>query len=127
RIAPKPPEQSVRQSDHPTVRRDTAAIRLFVIRLKHARASDVAATVNLLFGGGGEFSGGKGLSNGTLSDELRRNVVPQQGAQQGPPAPTATSAARSSALTGAVTIVPDELTNSLLVRASQEDFDVLKD
>src|SRR5207249_94578 len=29
-----------------------APVQLFVIRLKHARAADVAATVNLLFGAG---------------------------------------------------------------------------
>ncbi|HWP37515.1 MAG TPA: secretin N-terminal domain-containing protein [Gemmatimonadales bacterium] len=104
--------------------RDTAAIQLFVVRLKHARASDVAATVNLLFGGGGEFSG-RGLSTGTLSDELRRNVVPPAGAQ--PAGPPDRPMARQSALSGPVTIVPDELTNSLLVRASEEDFRVIQE
>jgi general secretion pathway protein D len=101
-------------------------VQLFVIRLKHARAADVAATVNLLFGAGGEFSGRAGLSTGTLSDELRRNVVPPQGAPAAPGPPSANPPVRPSALSGAVTIVPDELTNSLLIRASQEDFDVLK-
>jgi type II secretory pathway component GspD/PulD (secretin) len=100
-------------------------VRLFVVRLKHARAADVAATVNQLFGGGGEFSGLAGLSSGTLSDELRRNVVPPQGAT--PATPSAGPATRPSALSGSVTIVPDELTNSLLIRASQADFAVLKE
>ena len=104
---------------------DTAAVQLFVIRLRHARAYDVAATVNLLFGGGGEFSGRTGLSTGTLSDELRRNVVPPGGTPTAQP--SASPAARQSSLSGAVTIVPDELTNSLLVRASQADFDVMKE
>jgi general secretion pathway protein D len=105
--------------------RDTGAVQLFVIRLKHARATDVAATVNQLFGGGGEFSGGGGLSGGTLSDELRRNVVPPQGVQ----VQTATDRppVRPSALSGSVTIVPDQLTNSLLIRASEADYEVLKD
>ncbi len=102
-----------------------AAVQLFVIRLKHARAADVAATVNLLFGAGGEFSGRAGLSTGTLSDELRRNVVPPAGAPQ-PSQPSASPTVRPSALSGPVTIVPDELTNSLLIRASQTDFDVLE-
>jgi general secretion pathway protein D len=102
-------------------------VQLFVIRLKHARAADVAATVNQLFGGGGEFSGSAGLSSGTLSDELRRNVVPPQGAQAAAPAAPGAPAARPSALSGSVTIVPDELTNSLLIRASQADFAVLKE
>ncbi len=48
------------------------SVQLFVIRLKHARASDVAATVNLLFGAGGEFSGRAGLADrrGTTRPEL---------------------------------------------------------
>jgi general secretion pathway protein D len=107
----------------------TAQVQLFVIRLKHARASDVAATVNLLFGAGGEFSGRAGLSTGTLSDELRRNVVPQGGAPPPPAAggaPTPAAATKPATLSGPVTIVPDELTNSLLIRASQVDFDVLR-
>ena len=104
-----------------------AQVQLFVIRLKHARAADVAATVNLLFGAGGEFSGRAGLSAPTLSEELRRNVVPPAGAAAAaapgqPPAP----ASKSAALSGPVTIVPDELTNSLLIRASQQDYDVLR-
>jgi general secretion pathway protein D len=100
-------------------------MRLFVVRLRHARASDVAATVNLLFGAGGDFSGRPGLSNGTLSDELRRNNVPPQG----PPAPEANglgAAPGQASLSGPVTIVPDQLTNALLIRASQEDYDVLR-
>lgn len=102
---------------------DSAPVQLFVIRLRHARASDVAATVNQLFGGAGAFSGQNGLSTGTLSDELRRSVVPPAGA----PAPPGQAPVRQSSLAGAVTIVPDELTNSLLVRASDTDFDVLKE
>jgi general secretion pathway protein D len=104
---------------------DIAAVDLFVIRLKHARAADVAGTVNQLFGGGGEFSGSNRLSTGTLSDELRRNVVPPAGASS--PGTSTGPTVRSSALSGLVTIVPDELTNSLLIRASQQDFDVLNE
>jgi len=102
-------------------------VRLFVVRLKHARASDVAATVNLLFGAGGDFSGRSGLSTGTLSDELRRNNVPPNGAPAVPPAEGQVKAANSASLSGQVTIVPDQLTNSLLVRAGQEDFEVLRE
>src|SRR5689334_13432690 len=89
-----------------------AQVQLFVIRLKHARASDVAATVNLLFGAGGEFSGRAGLAVPTLSDELRRNVVPPVGALSAAPgAPAPAPGTRPAALAGPVTIVPDELTN----------------
>lgn len=119
RVGPKAPQEprSTRAST------DSGPMQLFVIRLRHARASDVAATVNQLFGGSGAFSGQGGLSTGTLSDELRRNIVPPAGA---PTAPGQT-AARQSSLAGSVTIVPDELTNSLLLRASERDFDVIKD
>src|SRR5204863_6395195 len=104
-----------------------AQVQLFVIRLKHARASDVAATVNLLFGAGGEFSGRGGLAAPTLSDELRRNVVPPTGgAAAPPPGQPAPSGPKPASLLGPVTIVPDELTNSLLIRASQTDFELLR-
>jgi general secretion pathway protein D len=98
---------------------------LFVIRLKHARAVDVAATVNLLFGASGEFAGHAGLSAGTLSDELRRNVVPQAGAAPAAGQPPS-AGTKGATLSGPATIVPDELTNSLLIRASQVDFDLLR-
>src|SRR5207247_8863847 len=104
-----------------------AELHLFVIRLKHARAADVAATVNLLFRAGGEFSGHGGLPTPTLSDELRRNVVPPTGAAPAPAGvPTPTPGAKAATLSGPVTIVPDQLTNSLLVRASQPDYDLLQ-
>lgn len=99
-------------------------VKLFVIRLKHAKAADVAATVNLLFGGSGQFSG-RGLSTGLLSDELRREQVPPVGAPRLPQ--PVVGEALASALSGQVTVVPDELTNSLLIRASAEDFSVLKE
>jgi general secretion pathway protein D len=107
----------------PATRSDSGPMQLFVIRLRHARASDVAATVNQLFGGSGAFSGQSGLSGGTLSDELRRNVVPSVGAQ----APPGQPAARQSSLVGSITIVPDELTNSLLVRGAERDYNVIKE
>ena len=110
----------------PSAAGQAGAVQLFVIRLKHARAADVAATVNLLFSTGGEFSGRAGLSTPTLSDELRRNVVPPAGAAPAAAGQGATPAVKSAALSGPVTIVPNELTNSLLIRASQADYDVLK-
>lgn len=101
-------------------------VQLFVVRLRHARAADVAATVNQLFGGSGEFASASGLSSGTLSDELRRNVVPPAAAPPAPGAAGAEGAQRGASLRGPVTIVPDEITNALLVRASSEDFHVIE-
>jgi len=123
---PVPPTASSRaQASGSAGRGSDSAVQLFVIRLKHARAADVAATVSLLFGGSGEFSGQGGLSSGTLSDELRRNVVSSAGASS-TQTPAASPARQPAALAGPVTIVPDELTNSLLIRASQQDYEVLR-
>jgi len=99
-------------------------IHLFTVRLKHARAADVAATLNQLYGASGSFSRPGGLSGGTLSDELRgsRIAAGQAGTTQGE-----TRSQDGSSLQGTVTIVPDELTNSLLIRSAQEDFDVLQE
>ncbi len=130
RIGPRVPEVTDRLTARPPERQGQGGgggeVQLFVIRLKHARAADVAATVNLLFGAGGEFSGRAGLSTPTLSDELRRNVVPPAGAAPLAAGTPAQPGPKSAALSGPVTIVPDQLTNSLLIRASQADFDVLE-
>lgn len=122
RVGPKQP-----QEQRPAARStsDSGPVQLFVIRLRHARASDVAATVNQLFGGTGAFSGQSALASGTLSDELRRNVVPSAGLTT--PSQQAQAPVRQSSLAGSVTIVPDELTNSLLICASERDYDVIKD
>jgi general secretion pathway protein D len=92
-------------------------VQLHVIRLRHAQAADIANTVNMLYGrGGSEFAGRGGIARSSLSDQLRASAGPA-------PTPVATAAANGGAtLTGEVTIVPDEVTNSLLIRASGADF-----
>lgn len=114
-----------RQAEPSAERRATGAespVRLHVLRLRHARAVDVAATVNLLYGGGGSFSGSSGLSTGTLSDELRRTSQ-----AQAPQAPGPDGRSASATLTSAITLVPDIATNALLIRASDADFEVLRE
>lgn len=105
----------------------SGGLELFVIRLRHARAADVAAGVNALYGRAGamgELGADSRARAGTLDQGLRQNVVPpQQGVPSQPPA--AGGATRSAALTGEVTIVPDERTNALLVRASRSDYDLV--
>lgn len=121
RIAPVPPVPSAPApglapgSDQP--------LQLFVIRLKHAKAPEVAATLNLLFGGSGAFAG-QALSTGLLSDELRRDRLPPLGAPA--TAAAVVGGAVGATLTGQVTVVPNELTNSLLIRASAADFAVIE-
>jgi general secretion pathway protein D len=123
RIEPKPPEPTAIPAGGG--KEAPGPVQLFVIRLKHAHAGEVAATVNLLFGGSGAFSGHQGIGNGTLSEELRRQNVPSQDIREAP-APPVGGGTQSSAIGGQVTIVPDELTNSLLIRASPTDFEVMK-
>lgn len=123
RIEPAPPE--VPASAEPS--EPAGPVQLFVIRLKHGRAAEVAATINLLFGGSGAFAGSGGLSGGTLADELRRNQVTPQNLPAPAAAGPGAEAGAVSSLSGSVTIVPDELTNSLLIRASEEDFGVIEE
>lgn len=127
RVAPPPPAPAAASVPATSAQsKQAATVQLFVVRLKHARASDVAATINQLFGGGGEFAGrGGGLSTGTLGDELRRNNVAPQGAAGD--AAARSTGGHTASLTGSVVIVPDELTNSLLVRANEGDFHVMKE
>lgn len=98
-------------------------IELFVIRLRHARASEVAATVNALYGRASAF-GEIQTPPASLSSELRENRVPD--ANSRPPQAVAAVAGREASLTGEVTIIPDPRANSLLVRAGRRDFDLIE-
>lgn len=97
-------------------------IRLFVIRLRHARASDVAATVNALYGRASAL-GELGGQPPTLSEELQQNQVLPFG-DAGPQGGVA--GIGRAALSGEITIVPDSRTNSLLIRASPNDFALIR-
>jgi general secretion pathway protein D len=98
-----------------------AELRLHIIAMKHARAAEVAATINLLFGVTPDMSARRGLSSGTLADELRRTSITQRDQ-----APVPQGTARAT-LAGPVTLVPDERTNSLLIRASDRDGELIRD
>jgi general secretion pathway protein D len=110
--------------------RDTAAaeVRLFVYQLKHARAARMAATMQAIFGGGsgGSFAA-PGLSHVPLSDRLRGEAIPPVAETSAPAAVSATAPNPAGApllaqLRGDIQIVPDESTNSLLVRALPSDW-----
>lgn len=108
----------------------SGGLELFVIRLRHARAAEVAAGVNALYGRAGamgELGADPRGSAGTLDQGLRQNIV---ATPQGVPAtpalpPVGPGATRGAALAGEVTIVPDERTNALLVRASRADYELV--
>jgi general secretion pathway protein D len=109
--------------------RSDGGIELFVIHLRHARAADVAAGVNALYGRASAMGelGTEGRSRpSTLDDAMRQSSVPPIGADGRPAADMRALASRStSGFGGEVNIVPDSRTNSLLVRSSRTDFDLI--
>lgn len=99
-------------------------LQLFAVHLRHARAADVAATVNALYGKAsalGEIGGGR---QRTLSRDLTQNQVPPSGGDVAFETVPGLGG-RQASFAGEVTIVPDPRANSLLVRASQRDFELV--
>lgn len=100
------------------------AVQLFVVHLNHARAADVAATVNALYGRATAFGDIAAPQPTTLSQELRQN---QQITLNGPIAPAPGQGPwRPGALSSETTIIPDAGTNSLLIRATPADFALIQ-
>jgi general secretion pathway protein D len=104
--------------------------RIFVYRLKHARAPTLAATLQALFGGTSPAGPGERTRRRTLSETLREHQVPPFApgeedvdvqVEVGPQGP----AEIPGQLSGTIHIVPDELTNSLLVRANPVDWEII--
>jgi general secretion pathway protein D len=106
-------------------------MRLYVYRLRHARAPKLAGTLQSLFGGARGAGQGSG-SRPTLSEGLRSFQIPplatpdapSLSATREPPQPAAATSLPGQ-LQGDVQIVPEETTNSLLVRASPADWAVI--
>lgn len=105
-------------------------VRLYVHQLKHARAAQVAATMQTIFGGARTSTAAKGLTQPMLSQRLRdQSIAPTL-------APDATAVAPSlqttdgptmrAQLRGEVQIVPDERTNALVIRALPGDWETLR-
>ncbi|HEU4557818.1 MAG TPA: secretin N-terminal domain-containing protein [Longimicrobium sp.] len=110
----------------PVQGRPSGAVQLFVIRLRHAKAADVAAVVNALYGRGGALGELGDRRPSTLADDLERNRLPPYTGQPAQAVPGAVISGRDASLAGETTIVPDPRTNSLLVRASQGDFELIQ-
>src|SRR6185503_13809771 len=99
---------------------------LFVLPLKHARAADVATTINTLFGRAAPQQSGMGGSRApTLADELRGNQIPPLDATPLPQSVPGT-AGHAATITGELTIVADPHANSLLIRANRADFELIR-
>lgn len=102
-------------------------LRLYVHRLKHARAARLAATLQSLFGGAAAPAGREPLAP-SLSERLRaQRILPED--PDAPPDVQVELGPREIGLPGEVLglvqIVPDETTNALLVRAQPEDWEVV--
>lgn len=102
--------------------RPQGAVELFSIHLRHARAADVAATVNALYGHAAAI-GEIGAMPQTLDQGLRRDLVPP--GQITSPGAQAPVVARAAVITGDLVIVPDARSNSLLIRATADDFELI--
>jgi general secretion pathway protein D len=101
-------------------------LELFVIHLRHARANDVAATVNALLGRASAL-GELGTRGGTLARQLQgQQVPPGLPSSPAPPGILSSPLVQSATLTGEMTIVPDPRANSLLIRATRADFALIQ-
>jgi type II secretory pathway component GspD/PulD (secretin) len=102
--------------------------QLYIHRLRHANALVLAGTLQALFGATGPRIGAATPRAETLSEQLR--TIEQlsgqryQGAQL--EGGNVTFQVGSGELEGDVLIVPDEITNSLLIRATSADWVVLE-
>lgn len=109
--------------------------RLYVYPLLHARADALARTVGALFGigggGGGEpWSPGQSLSQQLRDQRAMPILAPPAAPAPAPAASPATDETRSAGLAAglqsAAQIVPDDRTNSLLIRASPADYETIR-
>lgn len=119
-----PPKPAGTPQPQQRVESSSGVVQLFVIHVKHARAADVAATVNALFGRASALGEPGGAGPLTLGEQLRQNQVPPAGAP--PPQAVPSVAGRAASFTGEVTIVPDAGSNSLLIRANRADFELIE-
>lgn len=124
RIAPKAPAAAPAVAPTPSATGGT--VQLYVIHLHHARAADVAATVNALYGRSSALGEIGGSRPATLDQQLQTKQVPPVGAVAAPPGSIASVAGKSATLQGDVTIVPDSRSNSLLIRATASDFELIQ-
>ncbi|MGH7647066.1 MAG: type II secretion system protein GspD [Gemmatimonadaceae bacterium] len=133
RVQPRapPPVAAAPAEAESTPRIPAGPIQLYIIHLRHARAADVAATVNALFGRASSLGDIGSTRPPTLDQQLQSSMMQPAGsvapAQQAnaSASPIGSAAGRSATLAGDVTIVPDQRSNSLFIRASQSDYDLI--
>jgi general secretion pathway protein D len=128
-----------------------SGLRTYVYPLKHASAVELASTLGQVFGTGGGGGGApervrvQALENRSLSSDLesfrrrelesleqrRQNPIPTMAAPAPtgapPPAPAESAGTPGSGLVGQTTIIPDQATNSLVIRTAPPNFPVLQE
>lgn len=110
------------------IRQAGEGVQLFVYRLRHARAVRLANTLQSLYGGRlTEANLGYGLMSRPLSEQLKSTAIPVfnvdtlgRGAQRD------ASGGVPAGMHGEIQIVPDETTNSLLIRAQPSDYATIR-
>ncbi|HEX7051890.1 MAG TPA: secretin N-terminal domain-containing protein [Longimicrobiales bacterium] len=98
------------------------AVQLYAIQIRHARAADVAATVSALYGQPNAM-GEIGVSAPRPMPGSDTGAIPLDYTTNSSGA--APIVGRVAQLTGEVRIVPDPRTNTLLIRATPEDFELI--
>ena len=107
-------------------------VELVVYRLKHAKASQLASTLQSIFAGG-RGDAATGPRSVPLSEELESRLPPGGAIDTTAPVAPRVDVQLGDArpfipgqLTGQIQIVPDERTNALIVRALPADWAILK-
>ncbi len=106
----------------------STASRLFILRLRHARAADVAATINALYGRSSAI-GELGSRPETLNEQLRRGqqfTNPRSG-NPGVDVPNTGAPGNAGVLSADNAIIPDPGSNSLLVRGTSSDSSLVQE
>ena len=109
--------------------RQAGTPQLYVYRLRHARAATLAATLQAIFGGATAVGEAPESNLAPLSQRLREQQLAPMRLDtigRGRSAAVPLAQVSSARLQGDVQVVPDENTNSLLVRASPPDWEVIQ-
>ena len=100
---------------------------LYVYRLRHANATRLATTLQSIYGGRASDGGSYGLTSRPLSEQLRSTQIPALNIDTiGRSAPPGSLAVVQGTVQGEIQIVPDESTNSLLIRAQPSSYDTIR-
>jgi general secretion pathway protein D len=98
------------------------SVRVFVHRLRHAPAEDMARSIGALFGiGDGAYAAPDRQQS--LTEQLRGQSLDANGQ---PRAPRAAQPGLAAGLQGPVQVFADARTNSLLIRATPADYETLR-